>query len=329
MLSRSFVKPIALSVGVSAGLLLGSAGCGGPGDKIDDAVATPAPGEASYAGAGASGSSGAAASGGSTTAKADTSSTAAKTETAKTETAPAAATASGWGTLKGKVVFDGAAPAAKMLVPKGAGDKDFKDGVYCGKEGVPAESLLVDAETKGVRNVIVWISKPSAVNPELLSASKELKLEFDQKNCTFSPHAMGFPAGTTVVIKSSDTPGHNVHGVLNLNGQFNNAISSGQSIPYLPKFAERRPVKIVCDIHPWMTAWWMITDSPYVTVTDAKGNFELKNVPAGAQKVVVWQESLDKQGFLTPSSGDAVTIKAGGETTLDFKVPAARVASGG
>ena len=38
----------------------------------------------------------------------------------------------------------------------------------------------------------------------------------------------------------------------------------------------------------------MVLDNPYFAVTDAKGNFEIKNVPAGTQKVVVWQEAVDK-----------------------------------
>ena len=33
-----------------------------------------------------------------------------------------------------------------------------------------------------------------------------------------------------------------------------------------------------------MTAWWMVLDHPYFAVTDAKGNYEIKNAPAGTQK---------------------------------------------
>ena len=36
----------------------------------------------------------------------------------------------------------------------------------------------------------------------------------------------------------------------------------------------------------------MVLDNPYFAVTDDKGNFEIKNVPAGTQKVVVWQEAV-------------------------------------
>ncbi len=144
----------------------------------------------------------------------------------------------------------------------------------------------------------------------------------------FVPHVMGVEAGSTVVMKSSDAPGHNVHGTLGANGQFNQAIASGQSIEFATKAPERRPYKVICDIHNWMTAYWMVLDNPYWAVTDEKGNFEIKNVPAGTQKVVVWQESVNKSGFLTPSSGEEVTIKADGETSKPFVIPAARIAAG-
>ncbi len=38
----------------------------------------------------------------------------------------------------------------------------------------------------------------------------------------------------------------------------------------------------------------MVLDNPYFAVTDDKGYFEIKNVPAGTQKVVVWQEAVAK-----------------------------------
>ena len=57
-------------------------------------------------------------------------------------------------------------------------------------------------------------------------------------------------------------------------------------------------------------------------MTDAEGNFEIKNAPAGTQKVVVWQEAV---GFVTAPSGDAVDIKANDATAKDFVVDAAKV----
>jgi hypothetical protein len=88
---------------------------------------------------------------------------------------------------------------------------------------------------------------------------------------------------------------------------------------------ERQPGELTCDIHPWMKAYWMVLDNPYFAVTDDKGNFEIKNVPSGAQKVVVWQEAVAPNGFLTAASGDAVDIKASDTTTKDFTIDAGKL----
>ena len=53
-----------------------------------------------------------------------------------------------------------------------------------------------------------------------------------------------------------------------------------------------------------------------------KGYYEIKNVPAGTQKVVVWQEAV---GFVTPASGEEVTIKANDSTIKDFTIDPAKV----
>ena len=73
----------------------------------------------------------------------------------------------------------------------------------------------------------------------------------------------------------------------------------------------------------------MVLDHPYFAVTDDKGYFEIKNVPAGTQKVVVWQEAVAKGGFITPSSGEDVTVKANDTTIKDFTIDPAKLLPAG
>ncbi len=54
--------------------------------------------------------------------------------------------------------------------------------------------------------------------------------------------------------------------------------------------------------------------------------FEIKNAPAGTQKVVVWQEAVS---YVTPTSGEAITIKANDTTTQDFTIDPSKVKPGG
>ncbi len=225
----------------------------------------------------------------------------------------------GWGTLKGRVVFDGVPPAQKVLVPKG--DPSAKDSAVCAKNEIKAERLVVDAGTKGVKNAIVYIPKPTAVNPEAKSARAAQAVVFDQKGCVFEPHVLAAMVGEKIDVKSSDPVGHNINCKVQ-NNTFNEAVSPNGETIKTPVAAARQPGIVICDIHNWMSAYWLVLDNPYFAVTDDKGNFEIKNAPAGTQKVVVWQEATL---FVTPSSGQDVTIAANGDTTQDFAIKASQV----
>jgi len=109
------------------------------------------------------------------------------------------------------------------------------------------------------------------------------------------------------------------------NNPANPNLAPAATMPLPTQAAERAPGEVVCDIHPWMKAWWMVTDNPYYAVTDEKGNFEFKDVPAGTQKVVVWQEAVTGGGFITPAAGQPVTVKPGDTTTLDLKIEPGKI----
>jgi len=241
---------------------------------------------------------------------------------ASTPTPSAPAASGGYGTLKGQVTFSGNPPARKELVAKGQAPKDPD---VCAKDApIPSERLIVDAGTKGVKNVLVYIPKPAGkVSDEAVSAAKQAKIEFDQQHCVFEPHVLAMMTGAEVVLKNSDPKPHNINSRLK-NTAFNQIIPGGGTAPKPIESAERTPGQLTCDIHPWMNAYWMVLDNPYFAVTDDKGNFEIKNVPAGTQKVVVWQEAV-QGGFVTPGSGEAVAIKANDATTKDFTIDAGKV----
>ncbi len=210
----------------------------------------------------------------------------------------------------------------RFLQEKG---KAAKNPEVCAVDApIVSERLIVDAATKGVKNVLVYLPRPTAVNEDAKKAMAGKSVTFDQKKCVFEPHVLGMMVGETVTLKSSDPVNHNVNVKLK-QSTFNQTIAGGQSQTYPLTGAERTPGPVVCDIHPWMSAWWMVLDNPYITVTDDKGNFEIKNVPAGTQKVVVWQEAVKSGGFVTAPSGEDVTIKAGDTTVKEFKIESGKL----
>lgn len=298
-----------------AGALLLAAGCGG--GKVgttDEAVVIPNEPLASSAGTGTA----------STAAPANTGSAAPAASSSSGGAPPAAATGSGgssaegWGTLKGRVVFNGTAPEQKVI------DTSAKDPTVCAKTPVKSQRLVVDPESKGVKYAIVYIPRPTKTSPEAESEAMQAKVVFDQEHCMFDPHVIALMKGAKITLKSSDPVNHNINAKLRSNSPYNQLLTANQEVSYDPVAAERGPIEVTCDIHPWMKAYWLITDKPYFAVTDDKGNFEIKNVPAGAQKVVVWQEAV---GYVTPASGESVNVKAGEPTTAEFKVDPGKVKS--
>jgi len=176
---------------------------------------------------------------------------------ADTPTPAATGAASGWGTLKGRVVFEGDVPAAKVLVAKG--DKEAKDADFCAKNEIDSERLVVNKDNKGVRYALVYIPKPTTVNPEAASAAKSAEVVFDQKNCTFVPHVLAAMKGATVTLKSGDAVNHNTDTVGLNNNKFNMISQANSSQPYPLKGVDKPGKLFVISILGWKPIGWSST----------------------------------------------------------------------
>ncbi|MBX3441088.1 MAG: hypothetical protein KF774_01685 [Planctomyces sp.] len=223
------------------------------------------------------------------------------------------------GTITGQVVLDGAMPKLDPKVVKG--DMTAKDAAVCAAEGVPNEDLVVDAETKGIANVVVFLRKAPDGMPADLKKSSEEGVTFDQKGCIFLPHVLAVRTDQVVNCISNDGVAHNVHTYPLKNDGKNFVVPPNTKTPTaVPmKQVETLPVKVGCDIHPWMTAYWVVTDHPYVAITDEKGNFTIENLPVGEHVFTVWQE---KAGYIERSF--KVNVKAGDNKLPPLKAPVAK-----
>jgi hypothetical protein len=215
-----------------------------------------------------------------------------------------------FGTITGRLVWGGpAAPEPTPLIKKG--DPTVKDAAVCATTDLFSRDLAVDPKTLGVRYGFAYLNKPSGTNPDAEQAllSKEATVVIDQKNCEFIPYCTALHKDQPVVFKSSDPVGHNVR-YSGFTNAANNVALPPQGELKVKLVAERRPLPLACDIHPWMKGYMMVFDHPFFAVTGEDGSFEIQGVPAGAQKLVVWQE---KVGYVTPGAGlgMAVTVTPG------------------
>jgi plastocyanin len=221
-----------------------------------------------------------------------------------------------WGTVKGQVVWGGG-----ELPPQKNARVD-KDQEHCLSKGpIPDESWVVNSENKGVRWAFVWLApepgQPKlAVHPDL-KAIKQGEVVIDQPCCRFEPHALAIREGQELVFKNSAPVAHNVNwtGVLKNPGS-NQILPAGKSFEIKGLVADRYPLTVACNIHPWMKAWVRVFDNPYYAVTDSDGKFEIKLAPAGKCRLMIWQESVGYRGGAAGRNGMPIEIKP--ETTTNL-----------
>ena len=208
-----------------------------------------------------------------------------------------------WGDVHGRVVLNGTDP-----VPKRNELKVDKDQEHCLSKGpIHSEERIVNEANRGVRWAFVWLAPleksgpPLAIHPSLKDI-KDKQVVLDQPCCAFTPHAIAIREGQDVVAKNSSPIVHNTHwtGHPLKNPGGNKSIGPGQSLSIEGLKADKYPVKVACDIHPWMNAWIRVFDHPYFALTDENGKFEFKLAPAGKYRLVVWHEAV---GWVPPRVG--------------------------
>jgi plastocyanin len=226
------------------------------------------------------------------------------------------ARADGWGSVKGQVVWAGGD------VPKRDKLKVDKDQDACLAHGdLLSEKYVVDPKSKGVRWVVVWLvdpKKPTAALPIApdLKTIKNKKLTLDQPTCMFEPHILAIRNGQEIDFKNTAKVPHNINLVKPVVGPNLNQIvpPGGHLLVSSFKPTGTSPVNVTCTIHGWMKGYIWVFRDPYFAVTDADGNFEIKDAPAGTWNLVAWQD----EGWVGAGgkTGTPVTITAGGATDV-------------
>ncbi|MBL8792968.1 MAG: hypothetical protein JNM56_03620 [Planctomycetia bacterium] len=235
------------------------------------------------------------------------------------ETAAADPADKDWGTIKGQIVFGG------DKVPDRAELKVDKDQQHCLEKGkLLNEEWVVNKDNKGIRWVFVWLAPdPSAGKKDIpihpsLKEIKDKKVAIDQPCCAFEPHALAVREGQVVVAKNSSPIAHNFnyagHPLIN---QGKNQLMPPKSEFEIDNLRadEKFPVSVSCNIHGWMKAYVRVFNHPYFAVTNEKGEFEIKNAPAGDWRLKVWHDSGWRGGAMG-RDGEKISVKGGAVTDL-------------
>jgi plastocyanin len=135
----------------------------------------------------------------------------------------------------------------------------------------------------------------------------------DQKGLMFTPHILVVQQGTTVEFLNSDSVAHNVFwSAVGGNKKLGHNLGTwpqGEKRSF--KFDDLGAVPLLCNVHPDMSAFIIVSPTPYFGKTDKTGEYKIENVPDGSYTVTAWNEG-------TKPRSSQVTVA--GETKLDFSL---------
>lgn len=135
----------------------------------------------------------------------------------------------------------------------------------------------------------------------------EKHIVIDQKGLMFHPHVTAIQVGATVDFLNGDNVAHNV---------FWPSISGnkklGHNLGTWPK-GEKKAFKfdtpgvapLLCNVHPEMAAYVVVSPTPYFAETDESGNYTISNVPDGSYTVTAWHEGAKPQSKPVSVAGSA------------------------
>jgi hypothetical protein len=209
-------------------------------------------------------------------------------------------TSSGGGSIEGTVKFAGAAPSNPTI--------DMTEEPTCKAKysGLPKDPI-VSVSDGGLANVFVYV-KSGLPAGQKYEAPKE-PVMLDQEGCLYKPRALGVMVNQPVDIRNSDAVLHNIKAVPKKNRGFN--ISQPQKgMETTRTFSEEElPVPIQCNVHGWMHGDIFVVKHPFFAVTDEKGSFKIKGLPAGTYTIEAIHEKLGtKTGTATVSDNGTATV---------------------
>ena len=186
------------------------------------------------------------------------------------------------GTLKMRFVYAGDPPQAEPL-------NVAQNGEFCGKHDLKNEELVVDPETKGIKNIVVYIDSRRSDIPEQTPVNNTHILA--NKNCRFEPHVVLAQTGDTLKVTNPDPVGHNANLNFFRNTAQNLMIPASQEKSVSLEEAEPAPIPVDCNIHPWMRSYVVVLDHPFADVTGTNGEITIEGLPVGEELTFrVWHE---------------------------------------
>ena len=203
----------------------------------------------------------------------------------------------------------------------------------CGEQ-VLDQSLLVNSKNNGLSYILVYLD---TIEKGKAPADKYW---LNMEACQFKEHIFPFVRSQTMAMVNHDPFFHNPHFFNAKNFSLLNVPmpETNQEIDHkflrTPLKNERGVMRLQCDVHNNMNAYWAGFNHPYFAVTGADGKFEISGVPPGKYTLVAWHEGykvIRRDTFGRPLYDrphirqQEIEVKPKGIVTVGFEFPVRKV----
>ncbi len=212
--------------------------------------------------------------------------------------------------VKVKEKFPGAGSATK-----GEAGKDREVPGPASENGSVAGTIKVKRtrlKTRGpksYKHVIVYLQPVDRKN----LPAPEKTVRMNQKNLVFDPHVLAVQKGTSVEFLNSDSVRHNVFCPDDCCGKGMDLGQFGRGKSRTHTFSHVGAGVMLCKLHPEMSAYVVVVDTPYFTVAEVDGKtqtayYAIENVPPGDYVLKTWNKKcISKEQTVTVAKGRKVS----------------------
>ena len=207
------------------------------------------------------------------------------------------------------------------------------DTSICG-DVVKPQALVVNSNNNGLRYTLVYLERVEK------GKSPADRYWLHMVDCQFKEHIFPFVRTQTMTMVNHDSIFHNPHFLNSKNASLLNIPMPDRDQEISHKFLltplknEKGLMRLQCDIHNNMNAYWAGFNHPYFAVTDADGKFEISGIPPGKYTLVAWHEGY-KPIMREPAGRpiydrphirqQEIEVKPKETLTVDFKFPVRKV----
>ena len=143
--------------------------------------------------------------------------------------------------------------------------------------------------SEDLADVIVWLEPTGAPRARMPALTTTIELQRRQ----FSPRVRAVPVGSKIEFPNQDSFSHNVFSKV-AEGAFDTGVyPRGKTRDQT--FKESGVYPIYCNIHPRMTGYVVVLNTPHFAQAGEDGRFTVTGVPAGSYTLHIWHDRASQE----------------------------------